>query len=110
LRAWRKRSLTKQVGFSARFASSLLSGFYIAYTFAPGGISAGFAAIPTPASFALIGTLMGRRIVWSDVRPNLVPLVLSFVIVTIVHFPLACASRRARERDRQFDERQRKRS
>jgi hypothetical protein len=102
-----KRYLETRASFAIDCVSSLLTGIYVAYTFSPGGVSAGFTAVPTPATFALIGELLGGHIAWRDARTNVISLAISVAIVTIVHLPFARAARRARERNRQFDERQR---
>jgi hypothetical protein len=80
-----------------------MTGVYVTYPFAPGAISAGFSAIPAPATLALIGELFQRPREWQDMRISVISLAISFLAVTIVHFPFARATRRRRETDRQFD-------
>jgi hypothetical protein len=102
-----KRSLEARLTRGRAVLSSALTGLYITYTFAPAAISAGFAAVPVPASFALALEVLGLHPRWADMRPSILSLAVCFVVVTVVHYPFACAARRARERDRLFDAAQR---
>ena len=100
-----KRRLELRGGLAAHCWSSVLTGVYVSYTFAPGGVSAGFTAVPTPATFGLMADLSRRPFEWNNANLNLLSLVISFIIISIVHFPFARAARQARESDRKFNER-----
>jgi hypothetical protein len=103
-----KRRLEAKRRLLAYALSSALTGLYLAYTFAPGAVSGGFVAIPLPAVAAVALESLDPRRGWSDIRPNVVSFAVSVAVITIVHFPFACASRRGKERDRAFDAARRK--
>jgi uncharacterized protein YijF (DUF1287 family) len=102
-----KRRLESRITVGRALVSSALTGVYVTYTFAPSGISAGFVAVPVPATLGLVTDLLSRHARWSDIRLHVLSLAVCFVLVTVVHYPFACASRRAKERDTRFDAAQR---
>src|SRR3954469_12026474 len=73
-----KAQLESRISLGRGLLSSALTSLYITYTFAPSGISAGFAVVPVPATLGLVVEALSHNARWADIRPHVLSLAVCF--------------------------------